>query len=150
EDAQQSGYELGQFNFANWTSINTDFLVKGAVTVSGANVQLTVYLYDVAQQRRKMGKNFTGAVDEVPRMARRFAAAALEALTVLRWPCDSKLPFVSTGTSRFKEIYTQTIDGQDKTQQSHNSTITLFPDWDQSTRYLLYLSYKSGEPGLYL
>src|SRR5262249_30108869 len=28
EDAQQSGYELGQFNFADWTSINTDFLVK--------------------------------------------------------------------------------------------------------------------------
>jgi TolB-like protein len=42
EDAQQSGYELGQFNFADWTSINTDFLVKGAVTVDGAKVQLTV------------------------------------------------------------------------------------------------------------
>jgi hypothetical protein len=150
EDAQQSGYELGQFNFADWTSINTDFLVKGAVTVNGDKVQLTAYLYDVAQQRRKMGKNFTGAVDEVPRMARRFADAALEAMTGQRGPFDSKLAFVSTGAGRFKEVYTQTIDGQELTQQTHNSTINLFPDWDQSTRYLLYLSYKSGEPGLYL
>ena len=150
EDAQQSGYELGQFNFADWTSINTDFLVKGAVSVNGAKVQLTVYLYDVAQQRRKMGKNFTGAADEVPRMARRFADAALEAMTGQRGPFDSKLAFVSTGTGRFKEVYTQSIDGQDLTQQTHNSTINLFPDWDQSTRFLLYLSYKSGEPGLYL
>ena len=38
EDAQQSGYELGQFNFADWSSINTDFLVKGSITVNGSDV----------------------------------------------------------------------------------------------------------------
>lgn len=150
EDAQQSGFELGQFNFADWTSINTDFLVKGSITVSGSNVQLTAYLYDVAQQRRKMGKNFSGSVDDVPRMARRFADAALEAMTGTRGPFDSKLAFVSTGKGRFKEVYTQAIDGQDLFKLTDNPTINLFPDWDQSTRFLLYLSYKTGEPGLYL
>jgi TolB protein len=150
EDAQQSGYELGQFNFADWTSINTDFLVKGAITVNGSDVQLKAYLYDVARQHLQMGKSFMGSVDDVPRMARRFADATLEAMTGQRGPFDSKLAFVSTGKGRFKEIYTQTTDGQDVVRQTDNPTINLFPSWDKSTRYLLYLSYKSGEPGLYL
>ncbi len=150
EDPQQSGYELGQFNFADWRSINADFLVKGAVSSDGQNVQLTAYLYDVAQQRRMMGKNFTGSPDDVPRMARRFADAILEATTGQKGPFDTKLAFVSTGSGRFKEIYTQAIDGQDLFKLTDNPTINLFPQWDQSARYLLYLSYKTGEPGLYL
>lgn len=150
EDAQQSGYALGQFNFADWRSINADFLVKGAVTINGPNLQLTALLYDVAQQRRMMGKNFTGAIGDVPRMARRFADAILEATTGQQGPFDSRLAFVSTGSGRFKEIYTQTIDGEDLFRRTDNPTINLFPSFDKSAQYLLYLSYKSGEPALYL
>ncbi len=150
EDPQQSGYELGQFNFADWRSINADFLVKGAVTISGQNIQLTALLYDVAQQRRMMGKNFTGSAADVPRMARRFADAILEATTGQKGPFDSELAFVSTGGGRFKEIYTQTIDGDDLFRRTDNPTINLFPSFDKSARYLLYLSYKSREPALYL
>ena len=150
EDAQQSGYELGQFNFADWSSINADFLVKGSITVNGSDVQLKAYLYDVAQQRLKGGKSFTGSLDDVPQMARRFADATLEMMTGIRGPFDSKLAFVSTGKGRFKEVYTQTIDGQDLSKLTDNPTINLFPNWDQSGRFLLYLSYKTGAPGLYL
>ena len=60
EDPQTSGFELGQFNFADWRSINADFLVKGSVNGSGGGLKLTAYLYDVAQQRRMMGKNYSG------------------------------------------------------------------------------------------
>ncbi len=150
EDPQQSGYELGQFNFADWHSINADFLVKGAVTVSGQNVQLTALLYDVAQQRRMMGKNFNGSMADVPRMARRFADALLLATTGQQGPFDTMLAFVSTGGGRFKEIYTQTIDGQNLYRLTDNPTINLFPSLDKNVNSLLYLSYKSGQPELYL
>ena len=102
--AQSSGFELGQFNFADWRSINADFLVKGSVNASGGGVKLTAYLYDVAQQRRMMGKNYSGDAGDVPRMARRFADAILEAATGTKGPFDSKLAFVSTGGGRFKEV----------------------------------------------
>ena len=36
EDPQTSGFELGQFNFADWRSINADFVVKGSVTAGAA------------------------------------------------------------------------------------------------------------------
>ena len=67
-----------------------------------------------------------------------------------RGPFDSKLAFVSTRGGRFKEIYTQSIDGQDLFKLTGNPTINLFPSFDRSTRYVLYLSYKSMEPALYL
>ncbi len=150
EDPQSSGFELGQFNFADWRSINADFLVKGSVTTDGGGIKLTAYLYDVAQQRRMMGKNYSGQPTDAARMARRFADAILEAATGQKGPFDSKLGFVSTRGGRFKEIYTQTIDGQDLFKLTDNPTINLFPSFDRSTRYVLYLSYKSMEPALYL
>src|SRR5271169_1720560 len=36
EDPQSSGFELGQFNFADWRSINADFVVKGSVSATDA------------------------------------------------------------------------------------------------------------------
>lgn len=150
EDPQTSGFELGQFNFADWRSINADFVVKGSVSGNGSGVKLTAYLYDVASQRRMMGKNYTGDAGDLPRMARRFADAILEAATGQKGPFDSKLAFVSTQGGRFKEIYTQSIDGQDLFKLTDNPTINLFPSFDRSTRYVLYLSYKSMAPALYL
>ena len=150
EDPQTSGFELGQFNFADWRSINADFLVKGSVNASGGPVKLTAYLYDVAQQRRMMGKSYSGDAGDVTRMARRFADAILEAATGEKGPFDSKLAFVSTGGGRSKEVYTQSIDGQDLVKLTSNPTINLFPSFDRTTNHLLYLSYKSFEPALYL
>jgi TolB protein len=150
EDPQTSGFELGQFNFADWRSINSDFLVKGSVAQEGTSIKLTAYLYDVAQQRRMMGKNYSGTPSDVRRMARRFADAIMEASTGQKGPFDSKLAFVSTAGGRFKEIYTQSIDGEDLFKLTDNPTINLFPSFDATTNYVLYLSYKSMQPALYL
>ncbi len=150
EDPQKSGYELGQFNFDDWKSIRAEFLVKGSVQVAGGKVQLTARLFDVYQQRSLMGKNFNGDPSEVPRMARRFADAVLEAVTGTKGPFDSKLAFVSTRRGRFKEIFTQSIDGEDLFQVTNNPTINLFPMWDHNADQLLYLSFKSMAPALYI
>jgi TolB protein len=150
EDPQQSGFELGEFNFANWSSINAEFLVKGSIVDEGAQVTVLAFLYDVAQQRRMMGKQYTGAPADVRRMARRFADAILESTTGARGPFDSRLAFVSTRGGRFKEIYMQAIDGQDVFQLTNNRTINLFPSWERSPRFLMYLSYKTGDPALYV
>jgi len=150
EDPQKSGYELGQFNFDDWKSIRAEFLVKGAAQVSGGKVQLTARLFDVYQQRAIMGKTFNGDPAEVPRMARRFADAILKAVTGIQGPFDTKLAFVSTRAGRFKEVYTQSIDGEDLFQVTNNPTINIFPCFDHNADQLLYLSYKTMAPALYI
>ncbi len=150
EDSQDTGYELSKFNMADWSSLNADFLVKGAVTVKENDITLEARLYDVAQQRQMMGKRYTGNGDDVSRMGRRFADDVLKAITGIPGPFDTTIAFVSTRAGRFKEIYTAAIDGQDVFKVTNNPTINLFPSFDRSTRNLLYLSYKHGAPALYL
>src|ERR1700730_2943761 len=150
EDPQKSGYDIGQFNFADWSSIRAEFLVKGAIQINGGKVQLTAMLFDVYQQRRLTGKTFNGDAAEVPRMARRFADAILKAVTGIEGPFDCKLAFVSTRGGRFKEIYTQSIDGEDLFQVTNNPTINIFPCWDHNCDQLLSSSYKSMAPALYI
>ena len=150
EDPQNSGYDIGQFNFADWSSINAEFLVKGAVKRNGGTVSVEALLFDVGSQRRMMGKKFTGRPHEVSEMARLFADAVMESVTGKRGPFASKLAFVSTRGGRFKEVYTSWLDGGMLYRVTDNPTINLFPSFDHSVSHLLYLSYKMMSPALYL
>jgi TolB protein len=150
EDPQNSGYDIGQFNFADWSSINAEFLVKGAVKRNGGTVSVEALLFDVGSQRRMMGKKFTGQPHEVSEMARRFADSVMEAVTGKRGPFATKLAFVSTRGGRFKEVYTSWLDGGMLYRVTDNPTINLFPSFNHGVNHLLYLSYKTMSPSLYL
>jgi TolB protein len=150
EKPQDSGYALGQFNFADWRSINADFLVKGAVNASDQQVTVQAFLYDVSEQRQLAGKQYTGSDEDIGRMARHFADAIMQQVTNVRGPFDTRLAFVSTRGGRFKNIYTMSVDGEDLFRVTHNDTINLFPSLDHQVHHVLYVSYKSGAPGLYL
>jgi TolB protein len=150
EDPQSSGYDLGKFNFADWSSLNAEFLVKGAVSVNGGQVSLEALMFDVAQQRRMFGTRFTGGPADVAQMARRFADSVLKAVTGIQGPFDTRIAFVSTRGGRFKEIYLAAPDGGGLYRVTDNPTINLFPKFARSAGSVLYLSYKTGEPALYL
>jgi TolB protein len=150
EDPQNSGYDLGKFNFADWTSLNAEFLVKGAVTVNGGQVSVEALMFDVAQQRRMFGTRFSGGPNDVAQMARRFADSVLKAVTGIQGPFDTRIAFVSTRGGRFKEIYLAAPDGGELYRVTDNPTINLFPKFSRSAASVLYLSYKAGEPALYL
>jgi TolB protein len=150
EDPQNSGYDLGKFNFADWSPLNAEFLVKGAVTVNGGQVSLEALLFDVAQQRRMFGTRFNGGPGDVAQMARRFADSVLKAVTGIQGPFDTRIAFVSTRGGRFKEVYIASPDGGGLYRVTDNPTINLFPKFARSAASVLYLSYKTGEPALYL
>ncbi len=150
EDPQNSGYDLGKFNFADWSSINAEFLVKGAVSSQNGQVSVEALMFDVAQQRRMFGTRFNGGPHDVGEMARRFADAVLKAVTGVRGPFDTKIAFVSTREGRFKEVYLAYPDGGGLFRVTDNPTINLFPKFARSAGSVLYLSYKTGAPALYL
>jgi hypothetical protein len=89
EDPQNSGYDLGKFNFGDWSSLNADFLVKGAVTVSGGQVSVETLMFDVAQQRRMFGTRFSpGRSIRGSRSSRRAAAASRKSTSPLPTVAD--------------------------------------------------------------
>jgi TolB protein len=150
EDPQKSGYDIGGFNFADWSSLGADYLVKGSAQRQGKKITVEALLFDVPQQRRIMGKKFIGDPHDVGEMARRFADAILLAATGTRGPFDTKLAFVSTAGGRYKEVYTSWLDGGGLFRVTDNPTINLFPDFNRDGSHLLYLSYKTLTPELYV
>lgn len=150
ENPQTSGYNLGQFNFTDWSSINADFLVKGAVTVKGGQVSLVALMFDVVGQRRLFGTRFSGAPADVSEMARRFADSIIKDVTGTRGPFDTRIAFVSTRGGRFKEVYLAAPDGGNLFRVTDNRTINLFPAFALEPDKVLYLSYKTNQPALYL
>ena len=145
EDPQNSGYDLGKFNFGDWSSLNADFLVKGAVTVSGGQVSVEALMFDVAQQRRMFGTSFSGGPGDVEEMARRFADCGAQGGNRHPGPFDTRIAFVSTRGGRFKEIYLASPDGGGLFRVTDNPTINLFPKFAHSAASVLYLSYKTGD-----
>jgi TolB protein len=113
-------------------------------------VSIEALMFDVAQQRRMFGTRFSGGPGDVEEMARRFADSVLKAVTGIQGPFDTRIAFVSTRGGRFKEIYLAAPDGGGLFRVTDNPTINLFPKLARSAASVLYLSYKTGAPALFL
>ena len=150
EKPESSGYTTESINFDNWSVIGALALVKGAYTVEGDNLVLEVRLFDVYQRKQLAGRRYHGSVNELRRMANKFADEIMLQFTGERGPFDTRIAFVSNRDSRFKEIYVMSPDEGDLQQVTRDQTLDLSPAWTPDSRSLLYTSYRRGNPDLYI
>jgi TolB protein len=148
EAPDRSGITADTINFNDWSVIGALALVKGGFTVDGDRVRLEARLFDVFQRRLLIGRNYHGSVNNMRRMAHRFADEIMAQLTGERGPFDSRIAFVSNRGGRFKELYVMSLDGGDVRQVTFNQTINLAPSWGPK-HSLLFTSYHRGNPDLY-
>lgn len=150
EQPQTSGTDVDNINFDSWAVLGALALVKGSFRLEGDILSLEAKLFDVAQRRLLVGRRYRGSVDLLRRMAHRFADEIMLQFTGERGPFDSRITFVSNRDGRFKEVYVMSLDGGDLQQVTKAQSITVSPSWSPDSRYLLYTSYKRGNPDLYL
>jgi TolB protein len=150
EKPETSGYTTEAINFDNWSVIGALALVKGAFTAQGDNLTLEVRLFDVYQRKQLTGRRYHGSVNELRRMANKFADEIMAQFTGERGPFDSRIAFVSNRDSRFKEIYVMSPDEGDLQQVTKDQSLDVSPAWMPDSRSLLYTSYKRRNPDLYL
>lgn len=149
EDPQKTGVRMGTFDFADWSTIGAEGLIKGAFETRGDDIAVELRLFDVYQQKQIAGKKYTGKVRDVRRIAHRFVDEIILQFTGTRGAFDTRIAYVSTGGKRFKEIYVAHLDGSEKTKVTNNTTINLFPSWSPDGRRVLYTSYKTGKPQVF-
>lgn len=150
EKPEASGYTVEAINFDNWSVIGALALVKGAYTVEGDSLTVEVRLFDVYQRKLLTGRRYHGPVNEIRRMANKFADEIMKQFTGERGPFDSRIAFVSTRDSRLKEIYIMSLDEGDLQQVTRGQTISQSPSWSPNVGSLLYTAYKPHNPNLYL
>lgn len=146
---QTAGITLGSFEFGNWSTIGAEGLVKGGFTVQGDEVTVELRLFDVFQNKERIGKRYTGSLRQYRRIAHKFADEIINQFTGIPGIFNTKIAYVSTSGGRFKEIHIAHLDGSEKFQVTNNRTINLSPSWSQDGKSVLYTSYKDRSPSLY-
>jgi TolB protein len=150
ENPQRSGITLGAFDFRDWSTIGAEGLVKGGFSVQGEHVTVELRLFDVFQNKERIGKRYAGRVKDFRRIAHKFADEIINEFTGIPGIFNTRIAYVSTSGGRFKEIHVAHLDGSEKFQVTNNHTINLSPTWTPDGKSILYISYKDRSPSLYL
>jgi TolB protein len=145
----QSGIQLGQINFKDWTGIGADLLVTGGIEESQGQVKLKLRLFDTFNSKLLVGKIYTGASYQIRKMIHMFCSEISHKLTGNWGVFNSKISFVSTVKGN-KEIFSCDFDGHNPKQLTHHKSISLSPAWSSDGQWLAYVSYAKGKPDIYI
>jgi TolB protein len=134
----------------NWTGIGADALVQGRLERIGSTLRARFRVWDTVRCRMQ-GKpaRFEAKADSESLLARRLADEIVYRFTGRRGVSATQIAFVSDETGN-KEIYVMEADGSGIRRVTGNGSINLFPSWSPEGDTLVYTSYRSGRPGLWM
>lgn len=140
--------------YADWKAINAQALIAGAVEVSGNRLTVRFRVYDVfSGAELGTGLQFTGDTSGWRRMAHKVADAVYSRITGESAYFDSRVAFVSeTGpkNDRRKRLAIMDYDGANVQYLTDSSTIVLAPRFSPTGDRLLYTSYETGFPRIFV
>ncbi|WP_170399268.1 Tol-Pal system beta propeller repeat protein TolB [Ruegeria arenilitoris] len=140
--------------FADWKAINADALVTGAVNVSGNRLTVRFRVWDVfSGQELGNGLQFAGTTEGWRRMAHKVADQVYSRITGEGGYFDSRVAFVSESgpkDQRLKRLAIMDYDGANVQYLTDSAAIVLAPRFSPSGDRLLYTSYESGQPRIYV
>jgi TolB protein len=141
--------------FADWKAINAQALISGAVSLqSGGRLVVKFRVYDVfAGQELGNGLQFAGTQDGWRRMAHKVADAVYSRITGEGGYFDSRVVFVSESGpkgDRKKRLGIMDYDGANVQYLTDNSSLVLAPRFSPTGDRILYTSYETGFPRIYV
>ena len=145
----ESGIQLGQINFKDWTAIGAELLITGGVVEDNGNVQLKLRLFDTFNTKLLVGKVYTGPRSQLKKMIHLFCSEISYALTGKWGIFNSKIAFISTVKGK-KEVFTCDFDGTNIKQITFDKSISLSPSWSFDSKWLAYVSYARGKPDIFI
>lgn len=140
--------------FADWRAINSQALIVGAVSSNNGNLVVKFRLWDVfAQAPMGEGVQLTGSPESWRRMAHKVADQVYSRMTGETGYFDSKIVFISESgpkNARLKRLAIMDHDGAGVRFLTDDSNLVLAPRWSPTARDILYTSYETGFPRVYL
>jgi TolB protein len=134
---------------ADWSEFRLDFLVKGSMERRGDSLVTEFRLFDMSTGAMIQGRRYTGKVGDCRVMAHRFCDLIIMAITGKHGVSLSKITFVAK-ENNIKEVYSADFDGFNINRETFDKGITISPRYSPNGRYIVYTSYRTGRPHLYL
>ncbi len=140
--------------FADWRVINADALITGLVNIQGDKLILKFRLFDVfAQTALGEGLQFQANKNSWRRMAHKISDAVYSRLTGEAAYFDSRVAYISEEgpkNARKKKLAIMDYDGANSRFLTDDNDIVLAPRFSPNNKEIVYTSYKSGTPKVYL
>ncbi|TNF59643.1 MAG: Tol-Pal system protein TolB [Rhodobacteraceae bacterium] len=140
--------------YADWKAINAQALVTGAVSLQGGQLVVKFRLYDVfSGAELGSGLQFAGPADGWRRMAHKVADAVYSRITGEGGYFDSRVVFVSESgpkDNRRKRLAIMDYDGANVQYLTDAGSIVLAPRFSPTGDRVLYTSYETGRPRIYV
>ena len=141
--------------FPDWRAINAQALITGAVSREAfGRISVQFRLFDVVSgQPLGEGLQFVGNENEWRRMAHKVSDAVYARITGEAGYFDSRVAFISeTGPkdARVKRLAVMDYDGAGVEYLTDGRALVLAPRFSPDGRQLLFTSYESGVPRIYL
>ena len=136
------------FDFANWKSIETEFLIRGGVQIINDTLSLEIYAYYVPQGTLVLGKKYDAPLSRVRKLAHTFADDFVNAVTGKASFFKSQIVVaIDEGPKSNREIYIADWDGHGATPVTNHHTITVSPAWSQNGNFIAYTAYVKRKIG---
>lgn len=129
------------FNFKNWKTIGTEFLIRGGYNVSGSDLSLEIYVYHVPQAKLIMGKTYEGSKSSIRKIAHTFSNDLIKSLTGKRGMFDTKIVASVSKPPGAKEIYVMDWDGANPKQITNHKSIAISPAWSFDGTKIAYTAF---------
>lgn len=141
--------------FADWKAINAQALLTGAVSADGGDkITVSFRVYDVfSGGELGKGLRFSGSASGWRRMAHKVADEMYSRLTGESGYFDSRVVFISESggkSNRQKRLAIMDYDGANVQYLTDSSSIVLAPRFSPSGDRVLYTSYETGFPKIFL
>jgi len=141
--------------FSDWKAINVQALITGAVSMRGTGqIAVKFRLFDVfAENQMGEGLQFAGKRDDWRRMAHKVSDAVYSRLTGESGYFDSRVVFVAERGpkgQRQKRLAIMDYDGENYQNLTGENAIVLSPRFSPDGKQVLYTSYETGLPRVYL
>lgn len=140
--------------YADWKAINAQALVTGAVAVQGGQLTVKFRLFDVfSDAALGEGLQFNGTSAGWRRMAHKVADVIYSRITGEGGYFDSRVVFVSESgpkNARLKRLALMDYDGANVQFLTDSSALVLAPRFSPTGDRVLYTSYETGSPQIYL
>jgi TolB protein len=140
-------------SYPDWQAVNAQALVTGAVSASGGRLVVKFRVYDIYSGTELDGLQFAGTTDGWRRMAHKAADAVYSRITGESGYFDSRVVFVSEAgakDNRSKRLAVMDYDGANVKYLTDSGSIVLAPRFSPTGDRILFTSYRSGFPRIYL